>query len=364
MNLRAILTIAHKDLLDALRSARLLVIVLLPIGFSVLYGYLFRNTTTSTQVVLYSPEPTALVARLEETQAVSLFVVDSPQAVQATLEKKSAVLGVILPEGFDRDLKAGLVPTVEFIHQQNDRQTLGADRLLLQLMEAMSGRPPVVLVRERSLEPAGGGTGGEASSLSLLAGLSLQAFFVVLWVMMGVAMDGAMLVPTLLVEEKEKKTLDAVLVAPAGYPDVLSGKLVVGLVYSLLSAGVVMVLNNGLVGDVGVTVATVLLASLCLTLVGLLIGGLDDNTSALNTWGTFIMLPLMLPGLLAAVPLGSAGAVVDAVLHVFPTYHLVQGMALAMQGRGGEAWGSLGALVFQAAVLFALVLWSLRRREA
>ncbi len=107
-----------------------------------------------------------------------------------------------------------------------------------------------------------------------------------------------------------------------------------------------------------------LIASVALTLIGLLIGGLIDNLSTLNNWGSFVMLPLILPGILAGVPLGTLGPALTIVLQVVPTFHLVRGLGLSLSGKGEEVWLNVVILAVECVVLFVAVLWSIRRREA
>lgn len=365
MNLRTTLAIARKDFLDALRNARLLVIVLMPIGFSVLYGYLFRDTLDTIEIVLYSPDTSSLVTGLSELDTVSLFVVDSPQAVETKLEEEKAIVGVVLPPDFDQAVRAGERPVLELIYRENPEDARGTERLILQMIEQISERQPVVDLIERSLQPPRTAEEAEAGEpMSFFKEIDLQGFFIVLWVMMGITMNGSFLVPTLLVEEKDKKTLDAILVTPTNYLDVLVGKVIVGVLYCLLTSLVVMGLNQGFSGDVGFSLAVVMIASVALTLIGLLIGGLIDNLTTLNTWGSFVMLPLILPGILAGVPLGTLGPALTIPLQVVPTYHLVRGLGLSLSGKGEEVWLNLGILTVECVILFGAVLWSMRRREA
>src|SRR5207302_3695283 len=56
---------------------------------------------------------------------------------------------------------------------------------------------------------------------------------------------GTSLVPGMLAEEKEKKTLRMLMVSPASFSDVIAGKLLVGLAYQLLLSGVVLTINGG-----------------------------------------------------------------------------------------------------------------------
>lgn len=366
MNRSTIFAVARKDFMDALRNARLLVIILMPIGFSLLYGYLFRDTPDSMEIVLYSPTQSALGVHLEQLVNVSLYLAESEEDLEAILEREKAALGIILPPNFDHALQAGEQPRVELIFRERAAESAGVQRLVRQMIEELSGRPPAARVVSRSLrEQEGVGEPEQEEPIfGFFQGLNLQSYFIVLWVMMAVTMNGSFLVPTLLVEEKEKKTLDAILVTPAGYLDVVIGKLLVGVDYSLISATLIMVLNGGFVGDPEYSIAIVMLVSLAMTLVGLLIGGLINSMSTLNTWGGFILLPLMLPGILAGVPLGGLGPWLSVPLQAMPTFQLVRGFALALSGEGERVWPSILILSIECAILLGAVLWSLRRRES
>ncbi|MGD8604702.1 MAG: ABC transporter permease [Anaerolineales bacterium] len=365
MNLRNTFAIAWKDFLDALRNARLLVIILMPVGFSVLYGYIFRDTPNSLELVVYTPQSSAFVEQLTDMDGVSLFVVDSEEAVRQTLESESAALGVVLPDDFDSRLQAGNRPQVTFIYPDDLESSRGAQRVVLQVFELISGRDPVVQLDLQPLNPPSESEvaqeDGDGLS-SLLQEIDILTFFIILWVMMGVTMNGSFLVPTLVVEEKEKKTLEAMLVTPASYLDVVGGKILVGMSYCLLTAFVVMALNQGFVGDVWASIIIVVLASACLTLIGLLIGSVIDNLTALNTWASFIMLPLLLPGILAALPLNLPG-VLQTIFRAIPTYNIVRGLALSLTGRGAQIWLSAAILAVETVILLAAVFWFIRRRE-
>ena len=68
MHARIVAAIARKDLIDALRNARLLVIILMPIGFSLLYGFIFASSGDITQVnvAVYDPGGSQLVDQLDQ----------------------------------------------------------------------------------------------------------------------------------------------------------------------------------------------------------------------------------------------------------------------------------------------------------
>ena len=110
-------------------------------------------------------------------------------------------------------------------------------------------------------------------------------------------MVGIFVVPYLLVEEKEKGTLKAVLVSPATYADVVAGKGLVGLFYALLVAVILLLLNGGFGGNVVITLLSVVLGSIFLVQVGLLMGAAFKAINQVNSWSSIVMIVLMLPGM-------------------------------------------------------------------
>jgi ABC-2 type transport system permease protein len=98
------------------------------------------------------------------------------------------------------------------------------------------------------------------------------------------AMTGALVVPLLLVEEKEKRTLDFLLTSPASLTEIIAGKALTGVVYSFLIPGLLLAINHKLIGNWPLTLLTVLLGLLFVVAVGLFMGSLFQNTMQVNTW--------------------------------------------------------------------------------
>ena len=92
-----------------------------------------------------------------------------------------------------------------------------------------------------------------------------------LWLVMSLVTTGIYVVPALLVEEKQSRTLNAVLTTPAGYRELVLAKAGVGLIYGLLSSGLILALNEGLGNNVGLVIGAVFLGALVLVGLGLLL---------------------------------------------------------------------------------------------
>jgi ABC-2 type transport system permease protein len=288
-----------------------------------------------------------------------LLVVDSEADVERAMTEQEALAGLVLPADFDARLAAGERPPLKLMLNGAQERRFNARRLVIDVVISQSRQPlPVDLAETTVNQPR---AGGEPAPASVMQGLSIQGWFLVTWSVMGIAMVGTYMVSALLVEEKERKTLDAMMIAPVSYLDLIAGKALVGLVYALLSVGLIFLLNAPeQIHSVGALILIGVLSALFATLIGLLLGGMFGNTQSLNTWGGLPMLVFLAPVILAPVPSSSLWS----ILQVFPPTHMVEGVARALSGEAPDrVWVNVLALAASCVLAGALVWISLRRRE-
>ncbi len=201
-----------------------------------------------------------------------------------------------------------------------------------------------------------------ASTSDSTGGFRIDQYLLILLLVMALAMTGAFVVPLLLVEEKEKHTLDALLISPAGPAEVAAGKALTGMVYSLLITGILLTMNNGWEGDWPVTVLVVILGGLFMVAVGLLMGAVFRTTPQVNTWSTVVMLGLMVPSWFGATGLFPGW---ERYFHLVPTNFMVKVLRLSLAGEASlpQVWGDLALLLASVLLVFAAVVWVLRRQE-
>lgn len=189
----------------------------------------------------------------------------------------------------------------------------------------------------------------------------LSNIAMVMSLVMGLCMAGVFVVPTMLVEEKEKRTLQAILVSPAGYLDLVIGKALVGMFYSLLLGLLLLLLNRGFAGNGAVTLLAVVLGSLFLVQVGLLMGAVFGETAQVNTWSSIVMLALLVPTLFVMPP--RPPAPVSTITNLIPTSHMAEAIIIGLSKGASLGDAGLHLLVLAAAtvVVSAAVVWALRR---
>lgn len=363
------IVILKKDLVDAVVNLRLLASIVVPILMSVLFGSLFGGLRGGDAPVGIASEPgpaivvpvydtgeSQIVRLLDASELFDVRPVASPEEMQKVLTKERLSAGLILPEGFDAALAEGSRPTLQVM--VNARQGDGGDALHAWLTHALW---------DRTGQSFPSGVTVETLAPREKRPLSQRQENMALWLVMSLVTTGVYVVPTLLIEEKQSRTLGVVLTTPASYEGLILAKAGVGLVYGLLASGLILGLNGGFDANAGLVIVAVLLGALVLVEVGLLLGGLFDDVVALNTWGTLAMLALMLPGMLHA--LFASGlfrlGLLQWIVRLLPTHYLLEVVYAALSGQiaAKHIGTNLSLLGGPAIPLFFLAVVALRRRE-
>ena len=355
MQPRIILAIAKKDIVDAVKNAYILFALILPVGMSVLFSFMLPKDRP-LDIVIYDAGQSRLVELLQGNTALQLIPANSVDEVSQRV-KEGALGGLALPDDFDAAVATGKTPELRVYY--NGRRALGEQTALRQILEsalrAMAGQTmPARLV---SFDVTSSGQGEARQEFDL------NSFYLVLLLVMALCMVGTFIVPTILVEEKEKCTLQAVLVSPASYADLVTGKALVGLFYSLLIALLLLLLNKGFAGNAAVTILAVVLGSLFLVLVGLLMGALFSTMTQVNTWSSIVMLALLIPAMFILPP--QPPAPFSTITRLIPTSYMADAISIGLSGRAtlGNVGLDLLVLAVATVIVAVAVLWALRRER-
>jgi len=173
-------------------------------------------------------------------------------------------------------------------------------------------------------------------------------------------MTGAFVVPLLIVEEKEKRTLDFLLSSPASLNEIIAGKALTGVVYTVLIAGLLLGINRDSIQNWPLTSLTILVGLLFVVGVGLVIGSVLKNTMQVNTWAGLILILLLAP----SMPLVGLSGWFDKSMRIIPTYYLSEALKLSIAGIiSSQLWIYLAVLVVCTVVVFFAAAWALHRRN-
>lgn len=362
MHPNMIFRIFRKDLLDAIRDARVLVAILTPLGLGLLYNVIFDDTPPRpSATVAYFAEgpstvPDALRASGGDAIELNLNAVASADAVREQVRQEDAGVGLILPAGFDEAVRGGAAPPLTLVLPASPGLSANyVARALEPILRELAGQRPPATIQTDQVAAA-------ASDLSVFEQVGLRRYFVLSMVIFVIGMIAIVVVPMILAEEAEKKTLDA-LVLVASYADVIVAKALVGLAYIAVASALLLAITRIAPEDLALFVAALGSLSVALVGFGLLIGGLFRNANQVNTWGGILLLPIIMPVFVVGQPIPQ---VADTILSAIPT---AQGTRLALNALSGtpifpNPWLSFLIIAAWGAVAYALVYWRLQRHEA
>ncbi|HLI71776.1 MAG TPA: ABC transporter permease [Ktedonobacteraceae bacterium] len=367
MHPRSVLAIARKDGIDILLNKATVVVLIMPIAMAIFFlvvGKLISGHTTN--ILVYDPGQSRLVQVVSGGfEPVNVTEASSPADVTAAFGPNGSTrnsaydIGLIIPANFDSALRAGSHPQVSlYINGTNINQQ---QSLLLQAAitnyarQVASPQPPLQLNTAVINPPSTASTGNLSGAY--YGTVSLLVSFVV----------GLSLVPGLLIEEKEKKTLRMLMVTPASFTDVILGKLLVSLVYQLLLSGVVLAITSAFTGQVFLVLFYTLLGA-CFTLaLGLLIGGIFSSASTAGGVSGLLFFIYIIPAIFTG-PIATLmrDNPIAQIVKILPPYYITDGVYNAMQGQGSLSGNLLdiGVILASTLVLLAITAWVLRRQSA
>jgi ABC-2 type transport system permease protein len=177
---------------------------------------------------------------------------------------------------------------------------------------------------------------------------------------------GLMIAPNLMIEEKELKTLDALLISPASVGQIVIAKALTGLFYCLLAVGLVLAASAALVVHWDIAILAAICGSLFTVSVGLLLGVVLNSRQQLIIWSAVLMFPLFIPVIASEIlPDIQAPALVQQVVSLVPTVPVAEAIRWALSGNvpWTEIGSGLAVTLACAIALLIVVSWIVRRSD-
>ncbi|HKM43141.1 MAG TPA: ABC transporter permease [Limnochordia bacterium] len=331
--LRRIWAFVRKDLYESIKNRSILIAVVLPIAASLLFGVLDN---------VQAPKNFSLAMYEETGSEFTQFVIDT--AINFEVEAVSTIeRGLELVETGDVD---------GFIQVQSE------DEFLVFLD---SGRPVYFFALSEQIKQLIDIYLGVPIRYDLeiiaVGDTTVSRSVLPVWITVTMSMIGVMVVSGMFAEEKDTKTLEAIGVSPAGYGELLLGKGVFGVLLSLGTVVIMLLLNRVLGLNYSGWIALgalALLGGACFTAIGLLIGVLASGQSTARSVATIVYFPLLFPTLISDL-----SAFTRRLAGFFPTFHVFTGLeAVLLRGQGVMGvWSELLVLLaFSIILLFATLI--------
>jgi ABC-2 type transport system permease protein len=354
-SLRVIMAIAIKDIVDAVKNKSILSQLFTVAFIIVLYQFLpaFESGGALPRLVLYDAGSSKWVEELEGSDTFDVVVTDSQPAMEAYVEDMDiVVLGLVLPSDFDVQNSNGQQIKLEgyVVHWASDSRVAETKAFFEEELGALVGHSIRIQTDGNVVY-----TKPDSRGLGLLVSLSTVLVLVV---------AGCFIVPLLMLEEKQSKTLEALLVSPASPETVVLGKALSGSIYCLIASGAVLALNHNLVNQWGLALLGTFLGVAFCVGVGLLLGSIFEVKQQLTIWGfiaiNILGIPLFISMMDKILPAG-----VITIVNLIPTVALMKVFRISFSSSA--PWNVLRpelAIILGGTVLIlAAVIWVVQRSD-
>lgn len=354
-NLRITWAITAKDLLEAIKNKTTLSNIVVAFVMMVIYKELPRWEVRGEPPILlvYDAGSSALVERLEESSVVDLYEYPSREELEARLSSvDERKLGVIIPADFDRQVESGGRAELSALRVRWISQS-AVHKLSSQIEEEVArlvGRPVQIDL--------------EGEPVDVDPGRGSPVFSAIFSVIFALVMISIGVVPHLMIEEKQTRTLDALIVSPARSGHLAAAKALTGLFYCLTAAAVVYAFNAAFIVRWPLAILVAVLGSLFFVAVGLLLGTVIELRQQFVLWGFVVMAAFLLPTFLWA----TSDLLPDSVATVVrwtPSAAVARAFQAACQ-RGASLAEYAPPLAYvggSALLVLAGVAWFMRRAD-
>ena len=307
MNIRRVYVLLGKELRYSSKNFIFVFAIVIPIVLSLVVTLLFGSLFSGKpKLGINDQGDSELAAMLTNAESLLSKEYSSDDELRAAVERGAVDFGLVIPQQFDTSLKSG-----------DEAQLSGyvwGESLLKN--RAAIATSLVVLVREM----VGQEVPVEIISISLGDGEDIpweKRIFPFI-VFMAIFLGGSMVPATSLVDEKQKRTLKALVITPTTLGDVFTSKGLFGFLVSMLVAVMILFLNRAFGNQPYLLVGVLALSALMAAAFGVLLGAFitDINTlfAVIKGMGLLLYAPLFIY-LFPGIP--------EWIGKLFPTYYMI-----------------------------------------
>lgn len=269
MSIKNIIAILKKEIRMGPKNPLFSFIILVPVIFTIVFQLLFGGVFQQKPAIgIFEGNEKPVSSQLKENNALRVVEVKNPDEVIKVVEDKRVDIGVEIPNNFVSQLERNeRVDLQIYVGGESlaKNRTIAAAALVDAFREISPSAPKIdfkeVLV-------------GEERALSIIElALPLVVLYAILL--------GSFSIPaTLLVQEKERRTINAILVTPAKTSEVMVAYGILGVVTSMIMGTLVIFFNVGF-NQPALLFVPLILGSVLVAEWGLLAGLLAKNVTAL-----------------------------------------------------------------------------------
>ena len=335
MSVRRVAILLGKDFKYGSKGFIFIMAIVAPILISLVLNLVFGTFFSQTAKLGINDQGNSrLVDLVSASDSVQTRTYASADDLKKAVEVGAVDMGVSLPDNFDEDALSGnSIVLPAYVWGESLAKNRGI--LLASINSAvrqLAGQEVPVQIETTTL--------GDAQSVPWS---DRMLPFVLLY---AVTIGGGMVPASLMVDEKQKRTLTALAVTPTTLADILAAKGLMGVILALVMSIVILLMNQAFGVQTGLLMIVLGLGAVLAALFGLVLGALvkDINTLFATIKGIGIL--LYAPVFVYMFP-----QIPQWIGNIFPTYYIIQPVVEISQ-RGGT-WSDI---VFEVSILAGLIV--------
>ena len=349
MNWRIIGTLAAKDLSLFFRKKGIVALTILGLVFYLVIYFVIPSTVNEDlEIGIYAPGIPPIFQKLPE-EGLEITTVASEEELKDAVIDGTYIVGVSLPSDFFDKVNSGQKPDIQLYFTPDAPPELKSAVVTLvnEFAYLLSGQSLTVAITEEVLGPDLLGT--PVPPRDRLR--PLLAVFIIFMEILGLS--------TLISEEVEKRTAQALLVTPVTVIDMFTAKSIAGVGLAFVQAVLFMAIVGGMNIQPLIIVVALLLGAVLATGLSFLISAFAKDFMSVLAWSVPALVILIVPSFSIMFP-----GVITGWVKIIPSYFLVD--TVHRVANYGSGWGDVGTnlliLLGYAAVIIVAGILVLRRR--
>ncbi|MTI61525.1 MAG: ABC transporter permease [Firmicutes bacterium] len=328
-------SIIKKDFYESIRNKTILIVILLPILASLLFTVIDKQSADKNFNIGISGDKGFEIGHFIEDNLINFIPHSYEQVTAGRRAIEEGSLDALLVIN-DKESKDYLL----YLSGQHGLTYLFIKDSVEEILESYHGVIKPFKFTVRSIN-------NPATRLSFLP----------IWLTITITMIGVLIISGNFAEEKENKTMEAMMITPASSLSIFLAKGIYGLILSSLTVFLMCILNGVVFVNwiiLFVFIITILSSSACFTAIGLLIGIITTSQSSARSIGTVVYFPLLFPTLIYDLT-----EFTRALAGLFPTYYLFKALERILlypkniSGLFGDVYILLGfAVIFSILAYF------------
>lgn len=346
MNLKRVWTLIKNEVFHGPKDVILVMAVVMPILLALFVNLAFGDIFTDrAKLGVFDEGQSQLVGVLESAESVTLKTYDSEAELRDATANGSVDMGIILPTDFDATLETGTVKLKAYVWGESlARNRAVIPVVLSDAVREMTGAELPVNIETVAL--------GDESSLPWSDRL------LPLTILMAVFFGGMMLPASSIINEKQRRTLEALHITPATIGDIFIAKGIIGAVLATVMGVLTLAISTSFGGSPLALVLVLGLGAIMAAEIGLIAGAFIKDMNTLFAIWKFGGLLLFGPAIVFMFP-----QIPSWVGYIFPTFYVIKPVVdLSVSGLGFGSVaiyvGILGAIV----VVMGLAIMNIAQR--